>query len=86
MVDYYKTLKWRRASEIYDQKKLRVFPKEGNIKPRSIQTGRLSDSYFTSIVDALTLTSPGAIEDLFMTKEIEPKGIYCIKIFNDGEV
>ena len=56
---------WKSAREVYGAN-LTLFPKDDEFKPRSIVGGRVTNGYFLSVVDALILTEPESIKNLFV--------------------
>lgn len=54
------------------------------ISPYDIMQGMLGDCYFLSAVSSLAI-EPERILNLFITRIVNPYGIYCVKICHDGE-
>jgi len=50
----------------------------------TMQQGELGDCYLLSTLVALD-TRPGALEDMFVTKEVNDEGIYAVKFSVNGE-
>lgn len=83
MVAFFKTLVWRRLSDIYKdaQDGMEMFKK--GIEPGDVRQGKLSDCYFLSALSALAEV-PGRIESLFNTKTVNQAGIYSINFNVNG--
>lgn len=54
------------------------------ITPYDIVQGILGDCYFLSALSSLAI-NPERILKLFITRIVNPYGIYCVKICYDGE-
>ena len=80
-VEWYKTIEWRRAPEIY-LGGCSVFKK--GVEPTDIKQGKLADCYLLSVLSALA-EIPGRIESLFNTPEANAAGIYSINFFVNGK-
>ena len=54
------------------------------ISPHDIQQGSLGDCYFLSTLSSIAAVDPSAILKLFLTRTINPAGIYAVKICDAG--
>ena len=55
-----------------------------SIEPNDIRQGSLGDSWFMCAVAALA-ERPALVERLFITKDLNPQGIYRVKLCKNGE-
>lgn len=77
----WKRIKWLRSKEIYEFPT--VFNKE-ILDPNQIKQGALRNSNFLSVLASI-VEFPLRIKSLFLTSEINPYGIYGIKLCINGE-
>jgi hypothetical protein len=62
----------------------RVFPPHG-ISADDIAQGELGDCWFLSAVAVLAHSRPKLIEELFLVKEVNPEGVFAVRLCKDGE-
>jgi calpain-15 len=73
---------WRRPSEfITDGKPIHVF--EGKIEPDDIKQGQLGDCWLMCSLSSIA-EFPRLVEDLFITKQTNPNGVYMLRICKGG--
>jgi calpain-15 len=84
-------VEWIRCSRIAtsssssnSDRKPRVRLFEGEIDPNDIGQGGLGDCWLMAAMACLA-SVPGAIQKLFVTPEIDPRGKYCVRLF-DGQL
>ena len=78
---------WKRADEILSlnkesKGKLEIF--HGNIEPSDIRQGELGDCYFLSVLSILA-EHPNRIRELFITQDVNHKGLYVVRMCINGE-
>lgn len=73
---------WLRPDDFYGQGKYNVFVDQ--IEPSDIKQGQLGDCYFLSTIASLA-EWPDRIRKLFVTKQANTCGCYCVKICDMGE-
>jgi calpain-15 len=54
------------------------------IEPNDIKQGTLANGWLLSAI-AIIAEIPALIERLFLTKEVQPSGVYRLKICKNGE-
>lgn len=82
-VAFYKTIVWRRLSEVYENVEGGMALFKSGIKPGDVKQGRLADCYFMSCLAAMAEIE-GRVESLFNTKEVNAAGIYSINFYING--
>ncbi|KAL4484313.1 hypothetical protein ABPG72_006424 [Tetrahymena utriculariae] len=86
--------KWIRCSEFMASSNYKMFSKNDDITqsrqglgklitPYNIYQGDISDCYFLSVVSCISI-HPERILDLFITRNLNKYGIYCIKLCING--
>ena len=61
-----------------------VIDPERGIDPGDIMQGELGDCWFTSSVAVLAYRHPELITDLFLVTEVNPEGVFAVKLHIDG--
>ena len=79
-VTYFRTLKWKRASEIYPN----GFLWGDRIKAETIKQGQINNCYFITALSALA-EQPGLLANVFITKERNKAGIYALRFYINGQ-
>lgn len=79
---YWKDLIFVKASKIFRTDKLQVLPPK--LLPSNIQQGELGNSYLLSAL-AVLAEVPDLLSRLFIVKDPNPSGIYCIWLCDNGE-
>jgi hypothetical protein len=70
---------WKRLSEIYGVDTVMFAPEEKTVIS-SVQQGSIGDCYMIASMVSFD-SRPGAIEDLFVTKEVNQAGAYTVKFY-----
>jgi len=78
-VQMFNSFKWKRANEIFNP--VAVFT--GGVDPNDINQGQLGDCYYLAALSSLA-EFEDRVKALFITKEINPAGIYLVKIYING--
>jgi calpain-15 len=71
---------WRRPSDIYDKHCL-IYRMNNN----HLIKGKLADNSFYSVVVCLSLANQALLERLFNSNQINPNGIYRLRLCKNGE-
>jgi len=79
-LEKYKEVKWDRVSKVIDN--CIVFRKK--ISPKDIIQGKLGNCYFLAAVAALA-ERPDRIFKLFLTKEVNKKRYFAVKLLYKGK-
>ena len=66
------------------KKSLSIFPREGP-KAEDVCQGELGDCWFLCVVAVLAESQPSLISSLFLLKEINPEGVFALKLWKDGD-
>ena len=74
-------VEWKRISEIIP--KPVIF--EDTINMNYLKYGRVSIPYFYSVLSALANHYPSIFAKIILSKEYNPKGMYNVKLYIDGE-
>ena len=82
---------WARPEEMFEaahgrapsKADIALFGPEG-VKPGSVKQGALGDCWLLSAI-SIVAQYPALIEALFVTKEPDEQGVYCIQFWNDGQ-
>ena len=61
----------------------RVFP-PGGASSCDIKQGGLNNCWFMSVVSVLAHRHPKLIESLFIVKDVNPEGVFAVKLWKDG--
>ena len=72
---------WKRISEIIPKPVIY----EDTIDKNNIKYGRVSIPYFYSVLSALADNYPSIFKKIILSKEYNPKGMYNVKLYIDGE-
>jgi calpain-15 len=73
-------VQWRRPTDFFDGK-YAVFDK---IEPADIKQGRLGDCWFMCALSSIA-ERPALVQRLFITKEVQPHGVYKVQFCKGGE-
>ena len=74
-------VEWKRISEIIPKPVIY----EDSINMDNIKYGRVSIPYFYSVLSALASSYPSIFTKIILSKDYEPKGMYQVKLYIDGE-
>ena len=73
---------WFRPDDFYGAGSYEIF--QGKIEPNDIRQGALGDCYFLSTISSMA-EWPERIKQIFVTKQVNTCGCYCVKVCEMGE-
>lgn len=76
-------ISFKRVSDVFTKDKLTMFAKGQTFS--TLNQGGLGDCYYLAALVAID-NREGALENMFVTKEINSKGIYAMKLQVNGEM